>query len=160
MHVKYLAHCLFQHTSANVIAQDNNDFPTLFSYKNSLWHYLDLNTTGSPDVPRCIFIWSFSQLWVIRDLVLGWEEGDEFRITRVLCVRGRLQASVTNSFLCAVWQPGRDSMCFCWTELNGQDRENAWTHPTSPHPGALSVPVVALGQHRWMDSDVFQTKTF
>ena len=52
-------------------------------------HCLDLNTAGSPDVPRCVFIWYFSQLWIIKVsyIVLGWGEGGEFHITRVLCMR-------------------------------------------------------------------------
>ena len=33
---------------------------------------LDLNTTGSPDVPRCVFIWYFSQLWIIRVSYSPW----------------------------------------------------------------------------------------
>ena len=35
-------------------------------------HCLDLNTTGSPDVPRCVFIWYFSQLWIIRVSYSPW----------------------------------------------------------------------------------------
>ena len=219
-------------------------------------HCLDLNTTGSPDVPRCVFIWYFSQLWIIKVsyIVLGWGEGGEFHITRVLCMRGlfswasliawlvknppamqetpvqllgredslekrlathssilgfplwlswericlqcrrpgfhpwvgkipwrrerlptpvfcpgelyspwgRKESDMTEwlslsvawegdceppwqtASLCAVWQPGRDSMCFCWTELNGWDRENAWTHPSCLHPGTLSTAAMAL----------------
>ena len=60
------------------------------------------------------------------------------------CTRARLPASLTNSFLLrcvAVW---RDSTCFCWTELNGWDGENAWTHPTCLHPDTLSTAAVAL----------------
>lgn len=57
MHARHLAQCLVQDMLAviNIISQDNNDVPALFSPTNPLWHYLSLNTTECQDLLRCIF---------------------------------------------------------------------------------------------------------
>lgn len=54
--------CVKPSAQGNIFSQDDNDVPAPFSAKDPLWCYLGLNTTESLAVPRCVFIWYFSQL--------------------------------------------------------------------------------------------------
>lgn len=51
------------------------------------------------------------------------ERGGEAHVSRVLCLRGRSQASMTNSFLADVMPPHRSSVCFCGTAEQASQRE-------------------------------------
>lgn len=57
MHAEHLARCLVKYMLAivNIISQDKNDFPALFSHENPLWHSLGLTPTEFQDLPSCRF---------------------------------------------------------------------------------------------------------
>lgn len=57
MHAKHLVRCLVKYMLSiiNVISQDKNDFPALFSHENPLWHFLGFTTTEFQDLPSSIF---------------------------------------------------------------------------------------------------------
>lgn len=80
--------CVKPSAQGNIFSQDDNDVPAPFSAKDPLWCYLGLNTTESLAVPRCVFIWYFSQLWDSREGAHG-ERGGKSHITLALYVRGR-----------------------------------------------------------------------
>lgn len=81
MHVKPSA-------QGNIFSQDDNHVPALFSGKAPLRCCLGLNTTESLDVPKCVFIWYFSQLWIAENECMENREGKS-HTTLALYMRGR-----------------------------------------------------------------------
>lgn len=61
-------------------------------------------------------------------------------------------------FLQTVWQPNKNSVCFCWTELKRQEKEKDCTLSTCFLPGIWSTSAVVLWLSQVSGSDLFQTQ--
>lgn len=157
MHAKHLAQGLVQYVSAifNIICQDNDDFPVLFSHMDPLLHYLGLNKTVLGCAKIYIYLIFLPALRHQR-VMHGWDREANLILLSCSAQEGDCKPPWQTGFLQTVWQPDRDHVRFYWAELNGWDQEN----DSSFHcPGALSISALALWSLWWKDSDLFQNRT-
>lgn len=142
--------CIKLSAQGNIFSQDGSAVPAPFSGKDPLWCYLGLDTTESPDVPRCIFIWYFSQLWDSKEWAHGREEGRRISYYHGALQEKELWASMTNSFFCRLYGSLTRTQCAS-AELSWRGKRKRKTVPFLPASSLASGPpqLWSCGCHRW-----------